>query len=500
MNLYTNEEMRAIDRDAMARYGIAGAVLMDNAGKAVAHLIAEYYSSDTVVGIVCGKGNNGGDGFATAHHLSSMGFKKIVIILLPHKDEIRGDALNHFEKIDAHKISIKTHDDIHVLKDCQLIVDAILGTGLKEEVREPFRAVIHFINALQKQVISIDVPSGLSSDTGEVLGTCIRAHATVTLAGAKVGCVLHQAAPYVGHLHMKDIGIPAVLLRSNKKLLEKKNVQSLIPMRAIDAHKGSFGHVLSIGSAPGMPGAIQMSALAALRIGCGVSTIAHLAQIDRPALELISYKLGFLWKRKLKKLLKEKQALALGPGLGVSWKAKKMVHYILKNFQGPLVVDADALNSISEMKNGNEIIHFLQQRKTEAVFTPHPGEFSRLTHYSTAEVQKHRTEYAQEFAHKWNVVLVLKGSGTVIASPRGETFINPTGNPGMASAGMGDVLTGMIAGLLAQVLKPLQAAELGVYLHGFIGDRLKDEKGVAGLLASDLMSKIPESLELLKTS
>ncbi|HLD74456.1 MAG TPA: NAD(P)H-hydrate dehydratase, partial [Bdellovibrionota bacterium] len=180
--------------------------------------------------------------------------------------------------------------------------------------------------------------------------------------------------------------------------------------------------------------------------------------------------------------------------------AKKMVHYILKNFQGPLVVDADALNSISEMKNGNEIIHFLQQRKTEAVFTPHPGEFSRLTHYSTAEVQKHRTEYAQEFAHKWNVVLVLKGSGTVIASPRGETFINPTGNPGMASAGMGDVLTGMIAGLLAQGLKPLQAAQLGVYLHGFIGDRLKDEKGVAGLLASDLMSKIPESLELFKTS
>lgn len=500
MNLYTNEEMRAIDRDAMSRYGIAGTTLMDNAGRAIASFIAEHYSKDTQVAVVCGKGNNGGDGFACAHHLSNMGFRKIIVILLPHKEEIRGDALYHFEKIDLNKISIKTHDEIHVLKDCQLIVDAILGTGLKEEVREPYRAIIHFINAIQKQVVSIDVPSGLSSDTGEVLGTCIRAHATVTLAGMKVGVVLNQAAAYVGHLHIKDIGIPSALLKSGKKLLEKKYIQSLIPSRAISAHKGSFGHVLSIGSAPGMPGAVQMSALASLRVGCGISSIAHLVAIERPAMELISFKLGFLWKRKLKKILKNKSTVALGPGLGVSWKAKKIVRYILKNFSGPLVVDADALNCLSEMKNNNEIIDFLHQRKGEAIFTPHPGEFARLTHYETAHVQKNRTNYALECAKKWNVILVLKGSGTVIATPHGEAFINPTGNPGMASGGMGDVLTGMISGLLAQGLKPLQAAQLGVYLHGFIGDHLRDEKGAAGLLASDLIAKIPESLELLKTS
>ncbi len=498
MNLYTNEEMRAVDRESMARYGISGITLMDNAGLAVAEFIAAHYSHELPVGIVCGKGNNGGDGFSTAQHLSRIGFQKVIVILLIEKEEIRGDALHHFEKLDTSKISIKTHKDIHVLKECHVIVDAILGTGLKEEVREPFKAVIHFINALQKQVVSIDVPSGLSSDTGEVLGTCIRAHATVTLAGIKMGTILNQAAPYVGHLHLKDIGVPGALLKSNKKLVEKKYVQSLIPARAIDTHKGSFGHVLSIGSAPGMAGAIQMSALAALRIGCGVSTIAHLAQLKQPALELMSYRLGFFWKRKLKKILKDKSAVSIGPGIGVSWKAKKIFLYVLKKYQGPLVVDADALNCLSEIKNNDDIIDFLHHRNSEAVFTPHPGEFSRLTHYSREEVQKHRVELALEFARKWNVILVLKGSGTVIASPRGEAFINPTGNPGMASAGMGDVLTGMIAGLLAQGLKPLQAAQLGVYLHGFIGDQLKNEHGIAGLLASDLISKIPEGLKLLK--
>ncbi|MBI2608023.1 MAG: NAD(P)H-hydrate dehydratase [Deltaproteobacteria bacterium] len=497
MNLYTIEEMQHMDDEAIEKHGVSPFSLMDQAGKGVSTLIASHYPKNLSVGILCGRGNNGGDGLVVARYLLQKGFQKILIILIPQIDNLKGEVLEHFKKIDQTKIKIYDHSHLELLKECDVIVDGLLGTGLKDEVRDPYKQIINYINALQKEVVAIDIPSGLQGNSGEPHGVAIKAKMTVCLAGAKVGLVLTQAASYVGKLHVIDIGIPKPLLNASKKLLTQEIITQLIPKRRVDAYKGSFGHILCVGGAYGMEGAIQMTALGALKVGAGLTTIASLSKLRTQSLEVMHQKLGFFWPWQLKKLFLKKKILALGPGLGISHKSKKILKFILKNYKDHLVIDADGLNCLSEIQKDADLEKLLKSRDHEPILTPHPGEFARLTHYKTEEIQKNRAECAFEYARKWNVILVLKGSGTVIASPRGEIFINPTGNPGMATAGMGDVLTGIISGFLGQGLNPLEAAQLGVYLHGLSGDHLKEKKGVAGFIASDLLEILPETIQFL---
>ncbi len=499
MNLYTSQEMKKIDRDALNQFDISAETLMERAGCEIAEIVASHYPKHPPVGIVCGRGNNGGDGFVTARYLIDRGFQSVAVFLLTRVEELKGTALTHFKKLNLEKIKVFDSSELENLKTDSIIIDAIFGTGLEEEVVDPYRQVIHFINALQKEVISIDIPSGLSGDTGEPLGCAIRAKMTVALGGAKVGTVLNQASPYVGQLYVRDIGIPLSLLKSNKKLLTKERVKNLIPKRDAQAHKNQFGHVLSLGGSQGMEGAIEMAALSALRVGCGLSSIASFTKLKNPPLEIMCHKLPFLfWKRRLRKILADKNVLALGPGLGQSRRATSLIHFLLKEFHGSMVIDADALNILSILQKNPNMIQKIKNLPKKPVLTPHPGEFSRLTHYTKQEIEKNRIDLAAEFSKKWNAILVLKGSGTVIAEPGGEIWINPTGNPGMASAGMGDVLTGIIAGFIAQGLSSYEAAELGVYLHGLTGDVLKKEKGDAGLIATDIIQKLPETLSSLK--
>ena len=499
MNLYTAQEMKKIDRDTTTQFGIEGLELMERAGCQVAEIIASQYPKHHSVGIVCGKGNNGGDGFVTARYLSERGFQNVALFLLLQKGELKGDALAHFKKINLEKVKIFESGELEKLKNYSIIVDAILGTGLEETVNDPYKQVIHFINALQKEVIAIDIPSGLSSETGEPQGASIHAKITVTLGGVKIGTVLNQASPYVGQLYVRDIGIPSSLLKSNKKLLTKERIRSLLPKREPQAHKNKFGHVLALGGSSGMEGAIQMTALSALRVGCGLVSVTSFTKLTPSHLEIMYHKLPYLfWKRKLKKILAEKNVVAVGPGLGQSKKANALIRSLLKEFRGSMVMDADALNCLSTLQQDPNIIKKIKDLPKKPVLTPHLGEFSRLTHYAKMEIEKNRVDLAAEFSKKWNVILVLKGSGTVIAEPGGEIWINPTGNPGMASAGMGDVLTGMIAGFIAQGLSSYEAAQLGVYLHGLAGDILKEEKGDAGLIATDIIEKLPETLQTLK--
>ncbi len=513
MRVATADEIRELDRKATEELGIPGVVLMENAGIQVVQVMQKRYPDlkKCRVLIVCGKGNNGGDGFVVARHLYNRGIE-VRITLLAEKQQLNGDAKLNFEiaaKMNLPIVEITSNEQLpafrNLLHQADVIVDAILGTGLKNAVKGLYKHVIESINKTNIPIIAVDIPSGLSSDTGAVLGSCIHADATATFAIPKRGHSLYPAAAYVGKLEVVDIGIPKKLVDTSGikiHVLESGNMKKSFRDRSPNTHKGTYGHVLVIAGSPGKAGAALMTGRSALRTGSGLVTLAIpknlRVHLEIPTLEVMTASLPETVKgtvsvdayEEIMTLTTDKRVLALGPGLSTHPSTVELVYRLIRTVEIPMVIDADGINAIALNPD------ILLEAKAPIVLTPHPGEMARLV--PNTPIQNNRIPVAQETAQKYNVYLALKGARTLIVSPDGHVYINPTGNPGMATAGSGDVLTGIIAGLISQSVIPLEAAKTGVFLHGFAGDMVAAEKGEFGTIAGDILEAIPYAIKRIR--
>lgn len=507
MILVTAAEMREIDRQAIEVIGLPGVVLMENAGRGAADAIERRFAAHRPgpVLVLAGRGNNGGDGFVVARHLLNRGWQ-VATLVLAAAEQVTGDAAIHLQALLRGEGAVHYAGTSEALvaylaeRRPRLLVDALLGTGLNSEVRDLIAEAIDWINGAALPVVALDLPSGVDATSGQVLGRAVRADLTVTFAFAKVGQASGPGAGLIGELVTVDIGIPRTLLDqvSDFHLLVDADVaRQLVPARPVTGHKGTFGHLLVVAGSLGKSGAAAMTAEGGLRVGAGLVTAACPASIQ----EVLAIKLtevmtvplpdraGVLEAAALsliEGLWLDKQAVALGPGLGLTEDVCELVCSLVRSCPLPLVLDADGLNAIAADPS-----ILLQQHGPPAILTPHPGEMARLIGGTVLQVEDDRVGTARAFACQYKVVLVLKGARTIIALPDGRVRINSTGNPGMASGGTGDVLTGVIGGLLAQGLGPEEAAVLGVYLHGRAGDRLRPRLGEAGMTATDLLRELP---------
>ncbi|MFH1976174.1 MAG: NAD(P)H-hydrate dehydratase [Pseudomonadota bacterium] len=516
MYIVTADEMREMDK-ATIDFGLPGRILMENAGRGAAQTLISRFAdiAGKKVGVLAGRGNNGGDGFVIARCLVRKGID-VIVYLLSKASLVKGDALANLEMLYPLGIPVieipdgKTfHSNRVSMRHRDIWVDAIFGTGLKSDVGGYIKDVMIFINGLKKHVLAVDIPSGIDSETGQVRGECIRACATTTFGYAKTGHYLYPGADYSGEIEIIDIGIPTLIadrISPKQHLLSNEIIGSYLKPRDKDAHKGSAGHLFIVSGSPGKTGAAVMTATAAMRAGAGLVTIGVPKSlnpvIESMVLEAMTCPLpenseGFLSESSFDAIMHNlagKKCLAMGPGLGTDPSTKNLVMKILRELKIPVVLDADGLNLLAGETR------LLKKLKVPAVLTPHPGEMSRLAGIEIAEVQQNRVACARNFAREFNVYLVLKGAGTVIAHPDGRVFINPTGNPGMASGGMGDILTGIIAGFIAQGYPVEEAAQIGVYLHGAAGDDLAQNMGPFGFLASDLLKSIPAQIGRILTA
>lgn len=513
MRLVAADEMRALDQATIA-HGTAGHVLMERAGQGATQALLRLFSFLRKRGrralVVAGKGNNGGDGFVMARALRRHRLRTEVVLLARSAD-VRGDAernLRAYVRARGAVREVTTSDELSVLSaalaKADVVIDAVLGTGLKSAVSDFYAAAIELINTSGVPVFAVDVPSGMNADTGQPMGSAIQAEATATFGFAKIGHVLFPGARLSGRVALVDIGLAAAALAEHPGqtwLLEPEDVARLVPVRSPETHKGDCGHVLIIAGSHGKTGAAQLATRAALRSGAGLVTLvgpaslypvyaAGVVEAMTETLPDIDGRIRFDAER-LRRLLDGKTTLLVGPGIGVDDDTRKIVRWVIAHATIPIVLDADALNCVSEDTG------MLRGAKAPLVLTPHPGEMARLVGNSTAAVQGDRVGTARAFALAHGCTLILKGARTVIAGADQQVWINPTGNPGMASGGMGDVLAGVVAALLAQRLRAHEAACLGVYVHGAAADSAATETGQIGLIASDLVARIPRELARL---
>ncbi|WIF95326.1 NAD(P)H-hydrate dehydratase [Caminicella sporogenes] len=510
MKVVLNEEMRKIDKTTIEKYGIPGIILMENAGLGVVEEIIKDFKRDSNFTIICGRGNNGGDGFVIARHLYNKGYNVKVFIIGDSRD-ISKDALINFKIIQNLNINITNildEKDLLKLKEgilsSTVVIDALFGTGLSSEVKGIASEVIKYINKYSKYIFSVDIPSGICGDNGQVCGVAVKADKTITFGLKKCGNILYPGAEYCGELILKDIGIPREvvdLMNLKFNIITEEIVKDSIPIRKKDSHKGSYGKANVIAGSFGMTGAAILTCKSALRSGLGLLRL-YIAEslnfiIKTNVPEAITVPLGEIRKgviginniREILEGTKDADVLTIGPGCGNTSELSEILKRIIGEVDKPIVIDADGLNVLS--KN----VEWLSKKKSEIVITPHLGEMSRLTGLSIEEIKRNPIEVAKNFAQKWNVITVLKSARTIIASPKGEVFINVNGNPGMATAGCGDVLTGIITGFIAQGIEPLKAAIISVYIHGLTGDRVAEKKGEYGLIAGDIIEKLPYTIK-----
>jgi ADP-dependent NAD(P)H-hydrate dehydratase / NAD(P)H-hydrate epimerase len=508
----TAAEMRELDRLAIDTYGIPGVVLMENAGAQVARLLWQEYAPlpGRRVAVLCGRGSNGGDGFVIARYLHNAAVP-VSVFIIGELEGIRGDAAVHLEMLRRAGVSpetISTPESAQAvgarLTEYDLLIDALLGTGLKAEVSGVFQMIIAAMNAVARPIVSVDIPSGLSADAGTLLGEHVRAELTVTMALPKRGLLLYPAAAHVGRLVVVDIGFPAAVREHESvrcHVLEAHAVAAHLRGRPADTHKGTYGHILTVAGSPGKTGAGALASMAALRTGAGLVSFAlpHSlnAAMEAKLTEVMTMPLpesepGVLGTEAAKRLVEwveGKSALILGPGLGSHPQTVRCVHEVLRQVRLPTVLDADGLNALA-LDPGLAL-----DIQAPLVLTPHPGELARLRHTTTAEIQADRIEAAQETASTCHAVVVLKGAHTIIADPEGTQYINLTGNPGMATAGSGDVLSGMIGALLGQGYTPSVAARMAVFAHGLAGDLAAAALGERSLIAGDLVDALPRAFQ-----
>jgi ADP-dependent NAD(P)H-hydrate dehydratase / NAD(P)H-hydrate epimerase len=514
MRLVKASEMQEMDRFTVEEMGIAGIVLMENAGRGATRVFVEHFEPppNSRIFFLCGRGNNGGDGYVMARYLHQKGFR-VSVFVLSECQKIIGDALINLKIIQRMGLDVKEVADPKrwagcrgFFEDADFIVDGILGTGLNSTVRGFYQQVIEDVNASLKPVMSVDIPSGLHADTGAVMGVAVRADVTATFGFPKVGQLLFPGAGLVGRLIRIDIGIPgdaADRVPARYGLLEVRDMIEFLPVEKPDVHKGSRGHLLVIAGSTGKTGAAALACLAALRAGAGLVTLGIPRSLNpilesklteamtHPLPETEAGTFSLEAEEEILRLLQGKNAMVLGPGLSTHEDTVLLVRRLVSRCPVPIVVDADGLNALA----GD--LTPLRSGRGQAILTPHPGEMARLTGLRNSEVQADRVGLASRFARDHGCHLVLKGARSIIARPDGRIHVNPTGNPGLASGGSGDVLTGMLGGFLARGLSPEKAAMCGVYLHGLSADLLAEETGQAGILAGDLIEVIPSLMAAL---
>jgi hydroxyethylthiazole kinase-like uncharacterized protein yjeF len=516
MRILTAAQMRDADRYTIEEIGIPSLVLMENAGRQVVAAIEAAYEPllEGCVAVLCGRGNNGGDGFVVARTLLQRGIETLVIVIGTVAD-VRGDARINLDILGRLGVTVVEVADeqaweLHFseISKCSLIVDAIFGTGLRSPLSGMLETVVADVNASDIPVVAVDIPSGLSADSAHLIGDCIDAAMTVTLAAPKLPLVLPPAEAYAGDVVIADIGIPHEVLDGVEgphiELMTPEQMRGMAGPRAADSHKGDFGRVTIVAGSRGKTGAAHLAAMAALRSGAGLVTVATpescVPIIATLAPEMMTEPLaegepGTIGAHAIERVLSlEHDVLACGPGLGRNAAVGEFVRSLLARATVPLVLDADALTVLAEdpaLLAGSE--------EREIIITPHPGEMARLVGRTVEEVQNDRIGTATAFATLHHVYVVLKGHRTVIATPEGRVYVNPTGNPGMATGGTGDVLTGMIAAWLAQLLDAEAACRLSVFLHGVAGDMAEASEGQVAMIASDVIALLGDALTQLNT-
>ncbi len=513
MQVVTAHTMQELDRRAINDYGIPGRQLMENAGRSCAERIARDFGlpGDNYAVILAGKGNNGGDGYVIARHLLDKGWQ-VLVIVLAERQEISGDAQTMLELLPATLVSFCPKQgelNAHHAADLQratVLVDALLGTGLRNDLQGVYREAVTLINASPAKVVAVDIPSGVHGTSGAILGQAVRTDLTVSFACAKLGQLLYPGALQTGRLEVVDIGIPPQLLAEAPcyEYLDVELVSQLLRPRDRQAHKGTFGHCLLIAGSTGKSGAAALAANATVRSGAGLVTLACPATIN-PILEIKTTEAmtaplpdnanGQLTDAALPllaQLLVDKDAVALGPGIGRQPETIRLVQRLVETISLPLVIDADGLNALAD-----DITVLQRTASPSVILTPHPGEMARLLGTALPAAPEERIEVARQFARSYGVHLILKGARTLIAAPDGRVAINGSGNPGMASGGMGDVLTGVLTALLGHGLPPWQACQLGVFVHGLAGDLVVADKGEIGMQAGDVVESLPYAFQQL---
>jgi len=522
MKLVTSSQMKNIDAKSIQVYNIPSLELMEKAGLGTAEVCKKMLGDPKgkKIFIFCGKGNNGGDGLVIGRHLAKWKLK-IQFFLLGKRDELKGDALTNLNRAIKLKLPIKQvtrPEDLPDFSACHLIIDAIFGTGFKGEVTGIEKESIQRINSGKIPVVAVDIPSGLNADTGKFKPVCIKATATVTMGLPKTGQFFFPGKEYCGEVTVVDIGISTRAIEEEKidlNLISEEEVKGFIPLRPGHIHKGDCGKIFMLAGSVGLTGAACLASLSALKTGAGLVVLgvpeslnlifeAKLTEVMTKPLPDVGQKgnLALRGLGEIKPYLEWADCLALGPGLGQHFQTFELVRRLITTrINKPMVLDADGLNAFAKQPE------LLKDLPFPLIITPHPGELSRLINTPIDEIEKNRVEVARQTAKDFNLVLVLKGAPTVVAEPTGQVYVNPTGNSGMATAGSGDVLTGIITGLLAQKLllekeKPvsqlvLESALAGVYLHGLAGDLAKIEKTPYSLIAGDIQEKIAEAFAKL---
>jgi hydroxyethylthiazole kinase-like uncharacterized protein yjeF len=513
MILLRAAQSRKLDRLSQTRYGIPSYALMTRAGEAVAETVMRRSLEQARAGVlvIAGKGNNGGDGLVAARRLGRQGLQ-VSAILLASVTDLRGDAARACQDYRANGgMLLEAPNGVPVVKKPGVVIDAIFGTGLQAEVRSLSARAIEVINELGAPVVAVDIPSGINSDSGAVMGVAVKAARTITFGLAKYGHVSYPGAEYTGELEVADIGFAPQAIREiapKGELIECSEAARIIPLRAANAHKGTYGHVLIIAGARGKSGAAVLASRGAMHSGAGLVTAAipnclsAIVAAGQP--ELMTEPLpdrdgGFDALgtiNALRRLVDGKNALVVGPGMGAGEDTFRIVEWLLKEAareDRPLLIDADGLNAISQHDPG-----ILRKSPGPVVLTPHPGEMARLLKSSTTAVNSNRIGAARALVEMTGANVLLKGARSIIATAQDEIAVNSSGNPGMATAGMGDVLSGILGSLMAQGIKPGDALKLGVFVHGRAADRLAGQRRF-GFLASEVAAEVPYVLsELMK--
>jgi hydroxyethylthiazole kinase-like uncharacterized protein yjeF len=513
MKIVTAEEMRAIDRATSERFGVPSLTLMENAGAAVADYVLAHHAAARRVVVFCGKGNNGGDGFVAARRLHQQG-KKVQVILLADPVELRGDAAVMFGKLPAAAIAVHSSEElkserVQLSLTADLYLDAVLGTGFKPPVSGLYAEAIAIMNASRIPVIAVDISSGADANSMKPqTGIIARANAVVTFTAARPAHVFGQLTN--GPTSVANIGSPdeAIVSALHLNVITARDLAAMIAPRAADSNKGSYGHVLVVGGSVGKAGSVAMAGMSVLRVGAGLSTVAtaqsvlptvagfHAELMTEPLPETSAGTIAPEASEKIGELMKGKTVVAIGPGISRDPHTAELVQTLVAKCQSPMVVDADGLNAFqdrTEMLNGNG---------RTLVITPHPGEMARLVGCTIAEVQQDRLGVARKFASGHELIVVLKGHRTLVVQPDGEVWVNTTGNPGMSTGGTGDILTGMVAGMIAQHPKKedaISAVIAAVHLHGLAGDVMCERVGEHSLVATDLLQGLPEAFRRTQT-
>ncbi len=516
MKIVSAEEMRAIDRATSERFGVPSLTLMENAGAAVTeHVLADYGVAQRIV-VFCGKGNNGGDGFVVARRLHEKG-RAVQVVLLADPSELKGDAAIMFGKLPVAATVVTASENLksdHLLQaaEADLYIDALLGTGFKPPVRGLYADAIEILNKRQAPVIAVDIPSGADADAmtpqkSAPEGLIARADLIVTFTAPRLAHVFGSLT--AGSTYVADIGSPeeAIVSSLNLNVITARDFAAMIAPRPAESNKGNYGHVLVVGGSVGKSGSVAMAGMAALRTGAGLATVAtpksvlatvagfHAELMTETLPETEAGTISAEAAEKLGSLAKGKSVLAIGPGISRVAETSKLVRVLVKKSELPIVLDADGLNAFEEHSDE------LAGNGRMFVITPHPGEMARLMGSSIAEVQKDRLGVARKFAREHAVIVVLKGHRTLVVRPDGEAWVNTTGNPGMSTGGTGDILTGMVAAMIAQSTATRNpddtflAVLAAVHLHGLAGDVMREKVGEHSLVATDLLQGLPEAFQ-----